>query len=73
MARSESDEAIQYSLFLTGLLRGACHQARIRATRWLAMTAFVSAEKLSTLTAFLVPRTHRSHFLMAVVGGMPAA
>jgi hypothetical protein len=22
-----------------GLLRGACHRARIRATRWLAMTA----------------------------------
>ena len=25
-----------------GLLRGACHRARIRATRWLAMTEFVS-------------------------------
>jgi hypothetical protein len=24
---------------LRGLLRGACHRARIRATRWLAMTA----------------------------------
>ena len=23
----------------SGLLRGACHRARIRATRWLAMTA----------------------------------
>jgi len=36
---SESDEAIQ-SLYEapTGLLRGACHRARIRATRWLAMT-----------------------------------
>jgi len=31
----------QSSLFavrLSGLLRGACHRARIRATRWLAMT-----------------------------------
>src|SRR5258705_10000103 len=25
-----------------GLLRGACHRARIRATRWLAMTALYS-------------------------------
>ena len=34
-----SDEAIQLSrLPLHGLLRGACHRARIRATRWLAMT-----------------------------------
>ena len=27
---------------LDGLLRGACHQARIRATRWLAMTERVT-------------------------------
>ena len=27
------------SLLRHGLLRGACHRARIRATRWLAMTA----------------------------------
>ena len=35
-----SDEAI-HSFFTPqdGLLRGACHRARIRATRWLAMTA----------------------------------
>src|SRR5882762_3617061 len=35
-----SDEAI-HSFFTrpAGLLRGACHRARIRATRWLAMTA----------------------------------
>src|SRR5712672_983662 len=34
-----SDEAI-HSFFTRrdGLLRGACHRARIRATRWLAMT-----------------------------------
>jgi hypothetical protein len=29
------------SLRLYGLLRGACHRARIRATRWLAMTALL--------------------------------
>jgi hypothetical protein len=35
-----SDEAIHSSvLWHDGLLRGACHRARIRATRWLAMTA----------------------------------
>src|SRR5712675_3517754 len=33
-----SDEAIHSSLRAYGLLRGACHRARIRATRWLAMT-----------------------------------
>jgi len=33
-----SDEAIQSLLRGSGLLRGACHRARIRATRWLAMT-----------------------------------
>jgi hypothetical protein len=38
---SESDEAI-HSFFAprNGLLRGACHRARIRATRWLAMTVW---------------------------------
>ena len=34
-----SDEAIHSSFARRhGLLRGACHRARIRATRWLAMT-----------------------------------
>src|SRR5450755_2330350 len=34
-----SDEAIHSSYtWRDGLLRGACHRARIRATRWLAMT-----------------------------------
>ena len=38
VARSASDEAIQLLLNFAkaGLLRGACHRARIRATRWLA-------------------------------------
>src|SRR5262245_2548589 len=42
IARSEADEAIQLSCWAAneaGLLRGACHRARVRATRWLAMTA----------------------------------
>src|SRR5260370_28891610 len=35
-----SDEAIHSSFaWRDGLLRGACHRARIRATRWLAMTS----------------------------------
>src|ERR1035437_5884186 len=34
------DEAIHSSfVWRYGLLRGACHRARVRATRWLAMTA----------------------------------
>jgi hypothetical protein len=32
---------------LAGLLRGACHRARIRATRWLAMTAHLSSSGLT--------------------------
>ena len=32
-------EAIHSFLLRDGLLRGACHRARVRATRWLAMTA----------------------------------
>ena len=39
IARSASDEAIHSFARQDGLLRGACHRARIRATRWLAMTA----------------------------------
>jgi hypothetical protein len=35
---SEADEAIQLFRHISGLLRGAGHLARIRATRWLAMT-----------------------------------
>jgi hypothetical protein len=35
-----SGDAIQLSARHSyGLLRGACHRARIRVTRWLAMTA----------------------------------
>jgi len=43
IARSTSDEAIHSSrtAISAGLLRRACHRARIRATRWLAMTEVV--------------------------------
>src|SRR5437899_3137122 len=37
-AKSEATEQSILPLLLHGLLRGACHRARIRATRWLAMT-----------------------------------
>jgi hypothetical protein len=30
-----------------GLLRGACHRARIRATRWLAMRAVTSTDDVT--------------------------
>ena len=44
IARIVSDEAIHTSFpGLYGLQRGACHRARIRATRWLAMTCRLHA------------------------------
>jgi hypothetical protein len=39
IARSEATKQSIPSPRRDGLLRGACHRARIRATRWLAMTA----------------------------------
>src|ERR1700730_665131 len=37
----------QSSFFMAcGLLRGACHRARIRATRWLAMTVSAPERRL---------------------------
>ncbi len=47
IARSASDEAIHTCLVVCGLLRGACHWTRIRATRWLAMTGNYSGAALS--------------------------
>jgi len=43
---SEAKQSI-LSLRLYGLLRGACHRARIRATRWLAMTAIADVRSQS--------------------------
>ena len=39
IARSEATKQSTLALRHDGLLRGACHRARVRATRWLAMTA----------------------------------
>ena len=36
---SEAKQSMRQQESKSGLLRGACHRARIRATRWLAMTA----------------------------------
>src|SRR5882757_7621232 len=36
---SEAKQSMARHTRRDGLLRGACHRARIRATRWLAMTA----------------------------------
>src|SRR6267378_4133064 len=38
-----SDEAIHTFSARDGLLRGACHRVRIRATRWLAVTVSMSS------------------------------
>jgi hypothetical protein len=38
IARSEATKQSSFPLAGRGLLRGACHRARVRATRWLAMT-----------------------------------
>src|SRR5664279_5345392 len=35
---SEAKQSILFCRCENGLLRGACHRARVRATRWLAMT-----------------------------------
>jgi len=46
-----------------GLLRGACHRARIRATRWLAMTAehdfMISRHELPEICIFVGPLENR--------------
>src|SRR6266849_560430 len=39
IARSEATKQSRLSFLAPGLLRGVYHRARIRATRWLAMTA----------------------------------
>ncbi len=40
---------------IDGLLRGACHRARIRATRWLAMTPRARRPDWSYRRAFATP------------------
>src|SRR5229473_3029702 len=48
----------------SGLLRGACHRARIRATRWLAMTLLqfqIRVRPLATQSARVVAFISRPH------------
>src|SRR6202047_4673211 len=44
--------AIHFSTWLDGLLRGVYHRARIRATRWLAMTLSTSHARTSNPQCF---------------------
>jgi hypothetical protein len=57
-----------------GLLRGACHRARVRATRWLAMTKSVtlgsSAAKSGALVLRSVSRIARRSIRAAVLSGL---
>src|SRR5438876_101334 len=41
IARSKATKQSTLTSWQHGLLRGACHRARIRATRWLAMTTLL--------------------------------
>ncbi len=66
-----SDEAIHSSTICganNGLLRGACHRAHIRATRWLAMTA----PRRATLCA-VVPAKAGTHNLRRLLEQKPSA
>src|SRR5947207_5666549 len=49
IARRARAAAIQSCFAAPGLLRGACHRARVRATRWLAMTLRVLRKPLPTI------------------------
>jgi len=44
-----SNPVLQLPLY--GLLRGACHRARIRATRWLAMTVYYASHSQASSPA----------------------
>src|SRR4029079_19797632 len=48
IARSAATKQSTLSLRIDGLLRGACHRARIRATRWLAMTLLYLTQAATT-------------------------
>jgi hypothetical protein len=51
MINSAAKQSILTLRLPYGLLRGACHRARIRATRWLAMTAVIAPPVRSSLLA----------------------
>jgi hypothetical protein len=64
----QSDEATHsFLLWCYGLLRGACHRARIRATRWLAMTAPYNASSTALAISAVPLRPPNS------IGLMPSA
>src|SRR5207237_9111479 len=73
IARSE---ATKQSIFLSrrdGLLRGACHRARIRATRWLAMTVLHMPDFLGNVIERRMPvdlgfRRLELHALLGRIG-----
>ncbi len=55
IARSTCDEAIHpFFSRRDGLLRGACHRARVRATRWLAMTPVRRDQACSFIISFKI-------------------
>ncbi len=68
-----SDEAI-HSFFARqdGLLRGACHRARIRATRWLAMTACLGCLKIES-SCVAVPAKAGTHNHRRLLEQKPSA
>ena len=55
-ARERSDKAIQLCLSRRryGLLRGACHRAGVRPTRWLAMTMRIGCVKIESVPETLM-------------------
>jgi hypothetical protein len=55
----QSDEAIHACNKKGGLLRGACHRARIRATRWLAMTIWQLPQRHNENTRRMGPGVRR--------------
>jgi len=65
IARSSRDEEIQSSPGTLDCFGGACHRARIRATRWLAMTELAAPFQLEDITLqqiiFRHPSIHEGH------------
>jgi hypothetical protein len=57
-----SDEASTLCRPRDGLLRGACHRARIRATRWLAMTRPVDLRHSRNAAALCSPALRHSPY-----------
>ena len=71
-AKRRSNPELSYPC--SGLLRGACHRARIRAIRWLAMTVanphFVDCSFGRTLRVCVANLRHPPPKSAVVVGGL---